>query len=233
MSYHLIYTRSGDYHANPFLYVEMDSRGEIIEEPWDNGLNRHVSFDELSIKCNGQMDLWLKDAPCDLYVTDSRLIFRRRSMKRKIKFDGSLIDYGVDALFKKFDDKKVEGLIQIGHLRYEWLFSVGYIEKLNWSGYNRLYFRYIDQGKPWDVLITFKGNMDVKFLANEIVHTACRYRERMTDEKTESLRCFLDKYKTATIPSAQDPKKNLSIIEFPHVFGAGGGEEYRPPKEVE
>ena len=229
MSYSLIYTRSYDDHANPFLYVEMDQKGEIIEEPWDNGLNRHVSFEELNLTCSGKTELWYKDAPCDLYVTDSRLIFRRRSMKRNLKFNGSLVDYGVDAMFKKSADKKVDGLIQIGHLRYEWLFSIGYIEKLTWSGYNRLYFRYLDQGKPWDVLITFKGNMDVRFLANEILHSACRYRERMTDDKGEAVLRFLEQYKTDTIPSAQDPKKNLSTIQFPHVFGAGGGEQYRPP----
>lgn len=225
-------------NERPFVYVETDAQGNIVPEPWDGGLDHHVSFKDLNIYCkpkdqNKFTARYISvDKRIDLYVTDSRLIFQHEPLIQKLKFNGSFIDYGVDALFKKSEDKELEGLGIIGHIRYEWLAQVMYFEKYNWKTRNKLRFVYYDnESAVWQVTATFENDMDVRFLANEILHSACRYRERTTDEKRDALKAFIEKYKTADIPPAADPKNQFSYVSFPSVKLACFGENNRPPLE--
>ena len=235
MAYGLLFKRHFDDHENPFVYVETDAHGDIIAEPWDNGLSHRVTFTGISIsyRLKGEskfkQSYLVNDEKYDLYITDSRLIFKLQSLKKELKFKGSLIDYGVDALFKKSEDKAVEGLGVLGHLRYEWVANIMYFEKTGWKDNNMLRFTYYDRDKTlWQVTVTFPNDMDVRFLANEILHMACRYREQSTCEKNEKLQQFLEKYKTENITPATEPKGNFSSVAFPNVTMAGYGENERP-----
>ena len=235
MGYSLLFKRQFGDHENPFAYVETDESGNIIPEPWDHGLDRRVTFTGISItyRLNGEskfkQSYIARDSKYDLYVTDSRLIFKLKSLKKELKFKGSLIDYGIDALFKKFEDKAVEGLGVLGHLRYEWIVGIMYFEKTGWKDNNMLRFTYYDRDSTlWQVTVTFPNDMDVRFLANEILHLSCCYREKTTCEKNEKLKQFIEKYKTDDISPAADPKANFSSIAFPSVKMAGYGENERP-----
>ena len=232
----MLFKRKFDDHEDPFVYVETDANGNIIAEPWDNGLSHRMTFTGISIeyKIKGSSDYkqhyLVNDGKYDLYVTDSRLIFKLQSLKTELKFNGSLISYGIDALFKRSEDKAVEGLGILGHIRYEWVAEIMYFEKSSWKNNNMLRFMYYDREKTlWKVTITFSNDMDVKFLANEILHLACKYREKTTYEQRESTSEFIKKYKTEEIPMSADPKNNFSAIEFPSIILAAGGANNRPP----
>ena len=235
MGYSLLFKRSFGDNENPFVYVQTDAMGNIVAEPWDNGLEHRVTFTGISVmyKPKGQgkftQSYLVNDEKYDLYVTESRLIFKLQSLKKKLKFKGSLVDYAVDAMFKKAEDKAVEGLGILGHLRYEWIASIMYFEKTGWKNNNMLRFTYYDRDSTlWQVTVTFPNDMDVRFLANEILHMACRYREKTICEKDEKLQTFIAKYKTEDILPAADPRNNFSFATFPNVKMAAFGAKERP-----
>lgn len=125
MSYEMIYKRPYNDHEDPFVYVETDAAGNIIEEPWDKGLEHRVTVNQIKIEylkkkasafCTDAFGL---DDLFVFYMTDSRLILQKQSLKNKVRFEGSLIEYGVDSIFKSFENKKKEGLQLIGQIRYE------------------------------------------------------------------------------------------------------------------
>ena len=235
MNYQMLYKRQYNDHENPFIYVETFPNGAIVEEPWDNGLNRRVTFTGIDIQYRKKGEnkshthYHVSDHEYSLYVTDSRLIFKLNSMKTELKFNGSLINLGIDALFKKYEDKQVEGLQIIGQLRYEWLGEVMYYQKINWKYDNKLRFTYFDSNvTKWTITITFANDMDVRFLANEILHLACRYKEQTRFEKDQKLSSFISAYKTDMIPPAADPKKQFASIAFPNTRTACSGKDERP-----
>lgn len=234
MSFNLMYERPVGDKEKPFAFPMTDINGQIIEEPWDNGLDHRITFRDIVIaskekNANRFQDVyWRRNTDCDLYITESRLIFQVRSLKKDLKFKGSLIDYGVDALFKKYEDKKVEGKTEVGQLRYEWLSAVMYFEK-NGKYDNMLRFFYEDDIETrWQVTLSFKNDLDVRFLANEVLHMACRYREKTKTKKSERTQQFIEKYKTQNIPPAQDTRASFSGVSFPSFMLACYGKDDRP-----
>ena len=234
----MLYKRPYDDHKNPFIYVETRFDGSIIEEPWDKGLDHHVTFSDLDITCRkkgsskSEFIYRAIDTVFHLYMTNSRLIFQLDSLKQDLKFKGSLIDLGIDALFKKHDDKMVENLQMIGQLRYEWLKEIMYFQKCSWKDKNMLRFCYYDSDVTyWQITAKFEHDMDVKFLANEVLHMACMYKEAMRNEKKESLISFINRYKTDEIPPAANPQKQFAAIAFPSSKTACSGKDERPITE--
>ena len=229
MSYKLLYQRPYDDHEDPFMYVETDMYGNIIEEPEDNGLEHRVTFEKFNISYLLKGDekdkcYYNADSKFSLYVTESRLIFKLKSLKSETTFNGSLIDMGIEAIFDK-----VEGQQNIGQLRYEWLIGVMYFEKKKWSDRDMLRFIYYDRNNTrYQITISFEYEMDVRFIANEILHMACRYKETTRNEKSEELIATIEKYKTEEIPPADDPLSSFSAVYFPTAKAACCGRDDRP-----
>lgn len=234
MSFGMLYKRPFDDHYNPFVYVETYPDGSIVEEPWDKGLNHRVTFNSLDIsylkKETGQFirDYHAIDTEFNLYITESRLIIQLKTLKSKLKFRGSLIDLGIDAAFNKYENKKVENLQIIGQIRYEWLFQIMYCQKSSWKNRDRLRFCYYDSDKTkWVVTITFENDMDVRFLANEILHMSCRYKELSQNVKNEKMIAFINKFKKDEIQPSSDTNK-YSFVSFPNAKTACNGKNERP-----
>ena len=235
MRFQTLYKRPYNDHENPFIYVETNPDGSIVEEPWDHGLDRRVTFTAIDIEyrkkgdSKPQLNYRAFDREFSLYVTDSRLILMLKSLKEDLKFNGSLIDLGIDALFKKYEDKQVEGQQIIGQLRYEWLIHIMYFQKTGWKNNNMLKFCYFDSDLTfWKITITFKNDMDVAFLANEILHLSCIYKEYSCDQKSDKLSAFLARNKTGIIPPADDPRNQFASIAFPSAKTACNGQDERP-----
>ena len=234
MSFSLIYERPFGDKEMPFVFPETDASGNVVAEPLDNGLSHRITITELTVsqKKKGatkfEVGYWVRGKECDFYVTEARLIFKLQSLKKDLKFTGSVVDYGVEALFKKFEDKKYEGKNHIGHIRYEWLYKIMYFEKYGRNN-NMLRFVYFDdEMTSWQVQITFANDMDVRFIANEILHMACKYRARTKSQKDEEMLQFIEKYKNDDIPRAADPTNNFSSISFPTALKACYGKNDRP-----
>ena len=77
-------------------------------------------------------------------------------------------------------------------------------------------------------LFTFKNDMDVAFLANEILHLSCIYKEYSCDQKSDKLSAFLARNKTGIIPPADDPRNQFASIAFPSAKTACNGQDERP-----
>lgn len=103
-----------------------------------------------------------------------------------------------------------------------------YFEKTGWKNDNMLRFLYYDRNETlWRVTLGFKHDMDVRFLANEILHMACRYKLQTRYEKSEKLLQFLRRYETDNIPHDDTPD-HFSVITFPSVRTACSGRDERP-----
>ncbi len=239
MSYNMMFQRPFNDHEKPFVYVETDITGNIVPESLDRSLNYRVTFNTLEVKCRKKGDskytlyILLRDDKLDLFITDSRVIIKKQSMKDNLRFDGSLTNLAIDGIFKAVHDRKVQGQNLLGHIRYEWLKEVMYYQKKGWTEYDMIRLTYYDTDDAlWMVTLSFSSSTDVKSLANEILHRACRYKDRMTDEKQEKLKDFIRKYWRADIPVASAPKQ-FSCVAFPIVYCAPGGAKFRPETEKE
>ncbi len=235
MSYILMYKcRMGD-EKDSFIYLTTDYDGNVIPERFDNGLNHRVTIDKMTAqyRIKGSKEYKTEyqylDDKIDFYITESRLIFKVQSLKRKVKFQGSFVDMGVSAVFAKQRNKKVDGYFVGGQIRYEWLKSIMYMEKDGFGDSDKLRFSYVDNDEiSWLITVSFPGPMDVKFIANEILHMSCRYRLKMTDEKKEEEVKYLEKYLTEEITPSQDPKNEFSLFSYKGYYLAPAGSAYRP-----
>ena len=224
-----MYRRPFGDREEPFMYVSTDENGDVLEEPWDKGLENRVPFLAMEVSCKKADEKNYKSAykvsneDFELYITASRLIFKYilpESDKKKGSF--------MESLFRSIDSQLADGQNILGQIRYEWLMDIMYLEKTGWMGDNMLRFTYVDSDRTvWMVNIEVDKDTDVKLLANDILHKACRYKEATKSRKNDELISFLKMYKTAEITPVKGRNK-FSVISFPAVMMACTGEDKRP-----
>ena len=230
MSFQLMYRRPFGDREQPFMYVATNENGEVAEEPWDNGLENRVLFRSMEVSCkkadekNYRTAYKVSNEDFDLYITESRLIFKYILPETDKKTKGSFMGN----LFRSIDNQLADGQNILGQIRYEWLMDIMYLEKSGWMSGNMLRFTYVDSDRTvWMANIEVENDTDVKRLANDILHKACRYKEATKSRKNDELISFLKKYKTAEITPVKGRNK-FSVISFPAVMMACTGEDKRP-----
>jgi hypothetical protein len=227
---------------SPFAYPVTDEQGQLVEEKWDNGLGSvltSTSFTMLA-KTRHQSQFQLKTAPnCALKfaltVTDSRVACLCDDYDfGDVRYSGLSTNADVLNLFQRRRAKKRSaGKVYLGHLRYEWLESVGYKRKVSMNTKDELRLLYRDdEGTDYVLDFAFPKGTDTEFLANDILRRCCLYRLSMTDTENENRQkgtAFLEKYSTGgRIEPDENPKEYHSTITLPYWYRAPGGEKFRP-----
>ena len=234
-------TEIGD-QSNPFIYPATDDMCNLIEEPWDGEIGYPTAVKGIVVSNHfaGESDyakaMDTGDAKFDFYVTDSRVIM----LCKKYDKGSTWIGFGAigataalvgTAVSKVRAAVRSKGTALLGHIRYEWLFAVGYARKEGWLTDDLVQLFYQDsQGTGWFFNIPFPKGTDTEYIANKIMQQASKYRLSMNDEKSESTKRFLERYaKGEKIPQNGD-SINKGLCFFPDNYFAPYGEEMRPKK---
>ena len=211
-----------------YSYVGTDQNGQIIEEKWDNGLSHTVTATGVSfyryktdIKKDGEIMVARSATTIPVCFTDSRVaLLCSKYEEGTISWDNVASD--------KSDKKKTKGKALVGHVRYEWLYRIWYGRKSGLLSFDSVSLTYTDGDRNYQLIIIFPKGTDTEFLANEILHRACKYRLAMKDTKREDDIDFFRKYsESGKIETSADAKEPQSII-LPNSYNAPLGEEFRP-----
>jgi len=213
---------------NPYYFAGTNQNGQIVEEKWDNGLNRVLKGSQwtfLKYKTDPKKDskiivsLGLGDV--SNYFTDSRVVTLNR------KYDQGSISWEFVSSDKS-DKKKFKGKVLLGQVRYEWLHKIAFSRKTGVFSIDSVSLIYSDGDSYYDSVIVLPKGTDTEFLANDILHRACKYRLAMKDKKSEHDMEFFRRYsESGKIGTPADPKETPSII-LPNSYYAPLGEEFRP-----
>lgn len=236
MSFLCVQIRPFGKATNEFSYVSTTEEGQLIEENLDLGLDNYVPARKIMLKkYNSQIKSWnliaeIEDKlPVDVYITASRLVVLCKKYDKGGTWYGapisSLIMTGIE---RAVASAKRKNKILTGQVRYEWIEQILYSRKLKWSENETLCLHYRDTEKNlYRFIIWFNKDIDSSFIANEILHKACKYRLAMIDDKDDNELKFFKKYMYDDIKYDDDPKM-MSSIRFPSKYYAPMGEKYRP-----
>jgi hypothetical protein len=229
-------------NESPFAYPVTDAQGQLVEEKWDNGLGNVLTSTSYTMlaKTKHQGQFQLKTVPnCalkfTLTVTDARIACLCDDYDfgdvrySSLGTNSDLLNF----VQRRRAKKRSAGKVYLGHIRYEWLEAVGYKRKVSMNTNDELRFMYQDTERTTYILdFIFPKGTDTEFLANDILHRACRYRLAMTDTENEGRQkatAFFMQYSVSgKIEPDEDQKKYHSCITIPHYYFAPGGEKFRP-----
>lgn len=233
VSYQAVYLVENGYREDPYRFVNLDPDGEVCFEPWDGmRIRRHIARAAYLYKIDEDGDeiemLHYSGVPVEFYITDSRVMIRIPAYEKSEHDDETRA-----AVFRtdRHDDPQGERALTLaGMIRYEWVSQISYQRKVSRSTEEcvRLYYRDLSESR-WYLDIIFRGNADAEYLANVILHRACRYRLLMTDDKNDKEMYFLNRYlEDYDIEPAKNPRRYMASLRFPTQYPAPGGDDVRP-----
>ena len=222
--------------AKPFIFVETDEQGNLVQEKWDRGLDDLVYASSYYAKImppganSFTKDSYLEKVKLEVYITDSRVIFRcLKYNKRGIDIATTPLELLYNFGSRAIAAQMRKGKVLLGQVRYEWIQQIHYRKKYNWLSKDTLMLVYTDTDKNmWSFEIGFTNGTDLPHLANNILKRASRYRMAMQGEKGEKEKQFyIDFSEGGTIKPAAGPKETSFII-LPNHCLAPLGEDKRP-----
>ena len=233
MGYQAVYLVENGYREDPYRFVNLDPDGDVCFEPWDGRrIRRHMAHAAYLYRIDEDGDeiemLHYAGVPVEFFITDSRIMIRIPDYT-KSEYDDETraavlrTDRGAVPLSER-------RLTLAGMIRYEWISQISYQRKVSRSTEEcvRLYYRDLAEAR-WYLDIIFSGNADAEYLANVILHRACRYRLVMTDDKTDKETYFFNRYlEEYDIEPAHNPRRYMAYIRFPTQDPAPGGDDVRP-----
>ncbi|MBR0398599.1 MAG: hypothetical protein IJI10_10070 [Eubacterium sp.] len=233
MGYQAVYLVENGYREDPYRFVNIDPDGEVCFEPWDGRkIRRHVARAAYLYRVDEDGDeieiLHYNNVPVEFLITDSRAVIRIPEYR-----DGDYEDDTRAAVLRSDRSQVPEddrAMTLAGMIRYEWISQISYQRKVSRGTEEcvRLYYRDLSEAR-WYLDIIFRGNADAEYLANVILHRACRYRLRMTDDKNDKETYFFNKYlEDYDIEPAHNPRRYMSYVRFPTQYPAPGGDDVRP-----
>jgi len=237
MKYESIFIREIGDAEKPFEYAGTDDNGQVTLDAWDHGVGCSFVASALTvshIKTGGEKTVYIKaqEIALSVYVTDSRVIFYCSNYDK----GGGWIGGGVQSLVLNAISKaaaraRTKGTVLVGHIRYEWLQSIGYFCKTGWLSQEQMRFIYNDSDETqWIIDLVLNKRDDSSAFAHDVLHRACKYRLVMKDEISDIERLFLESHsRTARIPVTDDPRHKFSIAHFPTHYKAPTAEFRRPP----
>ncbi|MCL2125970.1 MAG: hypothetical protein FWH33_08300 [Oscillospiraceae bacterium] len=214
-------------NASSYAYATTDQNGKILQEKWDNGLNRMLAATALNfysfktdIKTDGELYISFGGEAL-AYFTDSRIVVSSKQFSQgTIKWEHVSTDIS--------DKKKQKGKVLLGQIRYEWLHKIGFSRKAGFLSFDTISLTHMDTDRYYMTILSFPKGTDTEFVANEVLARACKYRLAMNDVNSASDIEFLKHYSEGgKIGPSADPDKTPSII-LPNNYIAPTGEEYRP-----
>lgn len=233
----IIIQQIGD-QEQPYAYATSDSNGKTVEDKFDHGMSHSAVASEIIVYRQGQNEGRFTEVLHDtavevtMTVTDCRVIYRCDQYDKGRKWSGGVSAVALNAIERARANKRSAGKVLLGHIRYEWITEIQYLNKYKDGFFDSDIFMvnivYQNSNKTTYVVKTlFNKGMDTCFIANEILHAASKYRLAMQDEKGDRETEFFKKYSVDNIPRADNPKEQ-SFVKFPNHYYAPNGEQNRP-----
>lgn len=236
--------------SHPYIFANINEDKTLCLEPEDGEVLR-IRMTGLSVsmrkKGEKQFTKAISDPACGdyvLYITDDRIavINPKYNKDRSAGWIGigdlstmmiaSALTYAERGIRAVLRQEKAHA----GHIRYEWIVSIGYDHKVKFLDNETLRITYKDhQNTVWlvDLYVNTK-DADAETLANMILKKAARIRTSMTDEKDQDSADFnADVLNGKKIIAKSDDPSKFSMISFPDFFLASYGAEYRNMKYLE
>ena len=236
--------------SHPYIFANINEDKTLCLEPEDGEVLR-IRMTGLSVsmrkKGEKQFTKAISDPACGdyvLYVTDDRIavINPKYNKDRSAGWIGigdlstmmiaSALTYAERGIRAVLRQEKAHA----GHIRYEWIVSIGYDHKVKFLDNETLRITYKDhQNTVWlvDLYVNTK-DADAETLANMILKKAARIRASMTDEKDQDSADFnADVLGGKKIIAKSDDPSKLSMISFPDFYFASYGAQYRNMKYLE
>lgn len=234
MAYQAVYLVEHGYRDDPFRFINADENGLIVVEPWDGPQIRRYWAEGIHLyrRPRGEEDareiLFYEQTPVEFWVSDSRVMLRierHEASYHKDETFAAVLRGGVN----KIPAYRRGEMVLMGMIRYEWISQIACVETgRRFSRREALRLYYQDQNQyTWYLDVVFGADADAEYLANEILHRACRYRLQMTDDKDDKEMVFFNHYlKEDGVEAA--PEGYGLTVRFPTQYAAPGGENDRP-----
>lgn len=238
--------------GDDFAFPGLNDDATFITDPWDfetthlfghatlftNHVMLRAKNDETGGKYKPIIEISNTDSTIVYgYTTSSRLVFLCPKWKSWTGSGlGLFVAAGANAYLRSKSPEGSKGMALLGHIRYEWLRSVGFQEKSyghghGWGMWGIYYLYKDDDDTEWCLsfgLNKFKNSIAVAQQAtNGILQRAARYRLAMTDEKSPECTALLQKYANGKPIVVTDPKQP-AWVHFPTYYKAPLGKEFRP-----
>ena len=211
---------------NPYVFAGTETNGKLISDVFDHGINHQCVTQSITIQRRRKTDqafssiLKLENISARFIYTDCRVVYRCDEYDLGPTWSRSPMSGVMNYKEERKAHKRMAGKILLGHVRYEWIKEIAYIERAL-----RVVYRDMED-TTYFIEAAFDQAVDTSVLANDMLHRACRYLLALTDQKDAEEMAFYTRFSEEVIPPT--PGKELSRIIFPTSYMAPFGKEYRP-----
>ena len=208
--------------GDPWLDVTWDAKKDPVAETQDHGMPASIILLGVNLTEGTREVLDTKAASLG-YVTDSRVILCCKSWNESYLL-------AISAAKAVANRGNVFG----GHVRYEWLKSIGYVSKRGLYSPARVTLRFVDVcGTEYATSLipgrhnVFQSIPSVSDIAHDILQKACRYRLSLHDDKNADTLAFYQKHsENPEIPASGDAIIEGTIL-MPQPYPAPTGQHFR------
>lgn len=207
--------------TDPWSQVLWDKKKNPIAEVQDNGIPKHLTIEDVNLSSKDEVLISTR-VPSLAYVTDSRVILCCKTWNESIFTAVSVVK-------RALKRKSVIG----GHIRYEWLSTIGYVKKKAPFPKNYVILTFSDDsGREYSTKLSFPNVIGKKTpssydIAHEILQKACAYRLTLHDDKSTDEVAFYHKHASSPEITPNADVKELSVITLPRPYPAPTGRELR------
>lgn len=209
-----------------YVFAGTENDGKLIADVFDHGTSQQCVARMISIQRRRKNEnafteiLKISGVEVRVIYTDCRVVFRCDKYDVGSTWSRAPMAFYMNHRSQKAAKKRMAGKVLLGHIRYEWLKEIAYIDR-------SIRFVYRDmEDTTYFVETVFDQNIDTSAVSNEILHRACRFLLSFRDEKDDTEICFLNKFSVE--PIIHTPEKGFSIVAFPSSYLAPDGKAYRP-----
>ena len=243
-SFHPMYQMEVSDCIPTYETVGLNENGQIVLDPWDMALRRIAKAKHFSLTMeklySGDND-FDSDIELGVFVTDSRIIFYSPTYKNKGStwFGWGVVGIAAAAVATVGSKTAAaignRGKVSLGHMRYEWISSIGYISKPKRGGFFDVEMQYVNmtytdsKRHPYTIEVWLSEGENARDIANDMLHRISSYRLAMADVKDQQAMAFWSYYSNidSVIPPAGREDK-YSVLRLPPAYFPPNGEDVRP-----
>lgn len=233
MSFNFISTIPFSFNEEPFVYPSVGVKGELILEAHDEEIQLGFNANSVEIlSYNSDLESFRRESLYNnlewrISITKARIVFHCiKPGKVNVRYT-NLLSSAID---KAVAVATTSGRVLSGHLRYEWIIKLGYMNTQTNKSDEIIIF-YQDKSKMmYQVILTgIQSNLDPLNIAAILTANIANYRIHMNDDKTvnevKQLEQMLDP--NFKFPLSTHVKKH-GTISFPNPYYAPLGKSKRP-----
>lgn len=185
-----------------------------------------TTIELLELAANGKKNDTLLKAEgikASIYITDSRIAVACTNYDKGGGWGEDLTGIALNAVSKVRAAVRRRGTILVGHIRYPWLRSSGYIEKTGWLSDEQLRFVATAKNKSEHTYLldmTLPKSTSAENIAREVTRRAARYRLAHTRMESEEERAAVEDLLEP--PGLEHDKGRFATWRFPTYFFVRG-----------